>query len=177
MLAECLEITRLVLCWYELLMVKSYALVGGWSNVEWGICWDNVDSCWLRPKARIMYMVGWVWEEYWVGTMLRGCCYDQNFSICFWYKIQWTTLVIVCKGCPQNFWGFWLPPPCPHLVMIYRTKSTQPPLLCLLLGYPPPPPDADFLYVWSRGGEDHQSLILISKIFAIDLDLSCYLDR
>ena len=33
--------------------------------------------------------------------------------------------------------------------MKYNTKSTQPPLLCLLLGYPLPPPGADVLYVWS----------------------------
>ena len=32
-----------------------------------------------------------------------------------------------------------LPPPCPHFYQTYKSKSTQPPLLCLLLGYPPPP--------------------------------------
>ena len=37
-----------------------------------------------------------------------------------------------------KFSGFWTPP-CPHFVMNYSTISAQPPLLCLLLGYPPPP--------------------------------------
>ena len=32
-----------------------------------------------------------------------------------------------------------LPPPCLHLGPIHSTKFTQPPLLHLLLGYPPPP--------------------------------------
>ena len=43
------------------------------------------------------------------------------------------------KWCPQNFW---LPPPCPHLDLIYTIKFTQPPLLCLLFHDPPPPSDA-----------------------------------
>ena len=49
-----------------------------------------------------------------------------------------------------RFSGFWTPsPPCPHFAQIYSSKSTQPPLLCLLLGYPPPPPPGvDVLYVW-----------------------------
>ena len=37
---------------------------------------------------------------------------------------------------------------CPHLVIIYSTKSTQPPTLSLLLAYPPPSPGAEDLYDW-----------------------------
>ena len=39
-------------------------------------------------------------------------------------------------------------PPGPHLVMVHSTNSMQPPLLCLLLGYPLPLPVSDVLYVW-----------------------------
>ena len=38
-------------------------------------------------------------------------------------------------------------PPGPHLVMVHSTNSMQPPLLCLLLGYPLPLPVSDVLYV------------------------------
>ena len=38
-----------------------------------------------------------------------------------------------------TFWDFFTPsPPCPHLGLIYSTKFTQPHLLHLLLGSPPP---------------------------------------
>ena len=40
-------------------------------------------------------------------------------------------------------------PPCLHSVMIYSTRSTQPPLLCLLLGQPHSPTlSVDVLYEW-----------------------------
>ena len=41
---------------------------------------------------------------------------------------------------PQFFWVFWPLPPCPHLVQINSTKSTQHHLLHLLLAQPPFPP-------------------------------------
>ena len=47
--------------------------------------------------------------------------------------------------------GFFDPlPPCPKFGLIHSTKSTQPPLLCLLLDQPPL--CADVLYVWSLIG-------------------------
>ena len=39
----------------------------------------------------------------------------------------------------QYFQDFRLPPPCPHLGLIPRTKFPKPPLLCLLLDLPPTP--------------------------------------
>ena len=45
-----------------------------------------------------------------------------------------------------KFSGFLTPsPPCLHFGPIHSTKFTQPPLLHLLLGYPPPPPTADII--------------------------------
>ena len=34
------------------------------------------------------------------------------------------------KGRPQNIWDFWLPPPCPLVVMKHNTKSTQSYYVC-----------------------------------------------
>ena len=53
------------------------------------------------------------------------------------------------KGSPQNFRVLDPLPPCPHFGLISSTKSTQPPLLCLLLDQPPSPLCADVLYAWS----------------------------
>ena len=44
------------------------------------------------------------------------------------------------KDVRQILWIFDPLPPCPHYVMICSTKSTQSPLLDLLLGYPLPHP-------------------------------------
>ena len=40
---------------------------------------------------------------------------------------------------------FLLPPPCPHLELINSIKFKQPPLLCPLFHYPPPPSIADII--------------------------------
>ena len=44
---------------------------------------------------------------------------------------------------------FWPLPPCPHFGQIYRTKFTQPLLLCLISGQPHLPLHADVHYEWS----------------------------
>ena len=45
--------------------------------------------------------------------------------------------VTIHKGLPQKTWLFWTPsPPHPQLEKIYRSKFTQPPILCLLLDQP-----------------------------------------
>ena len=47
-----------------------------------------------------------------------------------------------------KFWVFLTPsPPCLHFGPIHSTKFTQPPLLHLLLGYPPPPLPLQTSYV------------------------------
>ena len=47
-----------------------------------------------------------------------------------------------------KFWDFLThSPPCPHLGLIYSTKFTQPPLLHLLLGYAPLPPQCG-RHIW-----------------------------
>ena len=43
---------------------------------------------------------------------------------------QFVTQGAIHMGRPQNFLDFLPPPPCPHLVMKYSTKSAQHPLLC-----------------------------------------------
>ena len=58
-----------------------------------------------------------------------------------------TDWVHLCDGLRDHtirtsakFLGFLTPsPPCPHFGLIHSSKYTQPPLVCLLLGYPPPP--------------------------------------
>ena len=48
--------------------------------------------------------------------------------------------------------------------MIYSTKSMQPPLLCLLLGYPLPPPGANVLYVWPQRGEGEEMIVVTETV-------------
>ena len=75
-------------------------------------------------------------------TVTHGTC--SIFCTHFWEGI--TNIGTIHKGRPQNFLDFWPPPPLVRILA--RSRS----LLCLLLGYPPPPPGADVLYVLPLAG-------------------------
>ena len=50
----------------------------------------------------------------------------------------------------RKFWGFLdLLPPCHAFWTNHKSKSTQPPLLCHVLGNPLPPLERDVIYGWS----------------------------
>ena len=87
-----------------------------------------------------------------------------HYSLCS-YGLQMHAVMLanikkgaIHKGRLQNFQVFRPPfPPCPKFGLIHSTKSTQSPLLCLLLDQPPSPLCADVLYVWSQRRTKDQS--------------------
>merc|ERR1739836_275581 len=85
----------------------------------------------MRKRVRITYYerhYAYSWNASWKLFCIQT------------YRRLGLPLGTIHKGRPQNFRDFGPPPPpCPHFGYIYKSKSTQPPLLCLLLGYPPPP--------------------------------------